>query len=675
MCGLAGTYVASDADASRRFLLSMAGELAHRGPDGVGLYLDGRFGMANTRLAIIDIAGGDQPIGDEHGRYWGMQNGEIYNYVELKAELDARGHVFRTSSDTEVLVHAYEEWGVDCLHRLNGEFAFAIWDRDRRELFLARDRFGMRPLFLSEAGGDLSFASEAKALLRHPEARRALDPLGLVDTFTLWSPLPDGSAFPGIRELPPGHYLICGPDGIRDERRWWDLTFEPVEAPAPEEELAEELRELLRDATRIRLRADVPVAAYLSGGLDSSIIVALAREVLGNDVTSFGVGFSDERFDESSYQDLASRELGTRFTRITVDARDIAAALPRVVELAEKPTLRTAPAPLLSLSAAVREAGLKVVLTGEGADEIFAGYDIFREDRIRRAWARRPAERWRGAPLARLNAYLGTDLGRATPFLLRFYERGLTETDDPLYSHRIRFANIARGLRLLDPEVLAQAARRGDPAERLAAILPSGSAQWSPLARAQYLEIQTLLHGYLLHTQGDRMLMGHSVEGRFPYLDHRVADFAGRLPDRMKLRGSQEKYLLRRAGAPLLPAAITARRKHPYRAPIVNAFVGEDAPDYVDELLSPGRIEDAGIFSAEAVGDLVGKCRSRPSRVSETDEMALVGVLSTMLLHERFVTDPKPAPEASPHRVVIGSDVVPPAASPTPLVGPLHGRP
>lgn len=672
MCGLAGTYAGSEADASRHYLLSMAGDLAHRGPDGTGLYLDGRFGMVNTRLAIIDLEGGDQPLADEHGRYWAMQNGEIYNYVELRADLVARGHRFRTSSDTEVLVHAYEEWGTDCLHHLNGEFAVAIWDRRRREVFLARDRFGVRPLFLSEAGGDLSFASEAKALLRHPRARRELDPLGLVDTFTLWSTLPDRTAFEGIRELPPGHYLIWGAGGARDERRWWDVTFAAHRAVQPEEELAEELRELLRDATRIRLRADVPVAAYLSGGIDSSLIVALAQELLGDDVTSFGVGFSDDRFDESAYQDLAARELGTRFTRITVGADDIAEALPRVVELSEKPTLRTAPAPLLSLSAAVREAGLKVVLTGEGADEIFAGYDTFREDKIRRFWARRPAERWRGMPLVRLNAYLGTDLERVAPFLLQFYGRGLTETDDPLYSHRIRFANIARGLRLFDPEVLGEAGRRGDPAARLAAGLPADFTSWTPLARAQYLEIRTVLQGYLLHTQGDRMLMGNSVEGRFPYLDHRVVDFAGWLPDRMKLKGLMEKHLLRRAAAPLLPAAIAGRRKHPYRAPIVNALVGERAPDYVGELLSTARIDGAGIFSAKEVGDLLRKCETATS-VGETDEMALVGVVSTMLLHDRFVADPRPSHIASPNRVVIGSDVASPT-SPTSLVSPLRGR-
>jgi asparagine synthase (glutamine-hydrolysing) len=672
MCGLAGTFARSGTEASRRFLLAMAGELAHRGPDGTGLYLDGRFGMVNTRLAVIDLVGGDQPLGDEHGRYWVMQNGEIYNYVELRAELEALGHRFETSSDTEVIVHAYEAWGTACLDRLNGEFAFAVWDRLDRELFLARDRFGVRPLFVSEAGGDLSFASEAKALLRHPGATRRLDPLGLVDTFTMWSTLPDRSAFEGIRELAPGHFLRWGPGGLLEERRWWDLSFDDGLPARPEEELAEELRELLRDATRIRLRADVPVAAYLSGGIDSSLVVALAREILGDDVTSFGVGFSDERFDESGYQDLAARALHSRFTRVTVDSADIARALPRVVELSEKPALRTAAAPLLRLSGAVRDAGLKVVLTGEGADEVFAGYDLFREDRIRRFWARHPSQEWRGMPLVRLNAYLDADLERVGPFLLRFYGRGLTETDDPLYSHRIRFANTARSLRLFHPDVLRDAAAMGDPAARLEASLPAAFGTWSPLARAQYLEVRTMLEGYLLHSQGDRMLMGHAVEGRFPYLDHRVADFAGRLPDGMKLRGLREKHLLRRAAEPLLPDAITSRRKHPYRAPIAPALLGPGAPDYVGEVLSSDRVRDAGVFSPSQVGDLRRKLE-RATSIGETDEMALVGVVSTMLLHERFVADPTHADPAAPNRVVIGSDVVPPPSPPTAVVGSFHG--
>src|SRR5580765_4688538 len=279
MCGLAGVYERAGEAADRSLLLAMAGELRHRGPDATGLYVDGRLGMVNTRLAIVDLAGGDQPLSDGRGRFWAMQNGEIYNHVELRSELERLGHVFATTSDTEVIAHAYAEWGVDCLRHFNGDFAIAVWDRERRELFLARDRFGVRPLFLADYGGDVCFASEAKALLRHPRSRRELDPVAIADTFTMWTPLPDRSAFAGIRELPPAHYVVVGPDGMGPLTRWWDLEFAPDESSS-EDELIEQVEALLVDAIRIRLRADVPVATYLSGGLDSSAIAAIAARQL-----------------------------------------------------------------------------------------------------------------------------------------------------------------------------------------------------------------------------------------------------------------------------------------------------------------------------------------------------------------------------------------------------------
>ncbi|HXV57296.1 MAG TPA: asparagine synthase (glutamine-hydrolyzing) [Gaiellaceae bacterium] len=661
MCGIAGIYARPDTSASRELLLTMAGELRHRGPDGTGLYEDGRFGMTSVRLAIVDLAGGDQPLTNEDGRYWVMQNGEIYNYVELMAELEGLGHRFATSCDTEVIAHAYEEWGPACLDRLNGDFALAVWDRRERELFLARDRFGVRPLFVAELGGDLVFASEAKAVLRHLAARRELDRAGLVEAFTTWCISPDASAFAGIRELAPAHYLLAGPGGIREERRWWDLRFLPGADPPPAEraELAERLDELLGDATRLRLRADVPVAAYLSGGLDSSAIVAHALEQMDETLYAFGIGFEDPRFDESDYQDRLVGDRGLDLTRVTIGARDIAELLPRTVELTEKPTLRTAPAPLLRLSRAVREAGLKVVTTGEGADELFGGYDLFRENKVRRFWAREPDSALRPLLLTRLNAFIGKDLKRSGAFLVGFYRRGLTDVDDPLYSHRLRFANTSRLLTLLDGDVLADAAGRGDPAERLEARLPSWFGEMTPLGQAQYLEITTFLNGYLLHSQGDRMLMGHSIEGRFPFLDYRVAELAGALPDSLRLRGLQEKYLLRKAVEKRLPPAIAARKKRPYRAPIVGAFVGPDAPAYVRELLAPERLTAAGLFDPEAVARIVRKCEAGAPRdaVSETDEMALVGVLSTMLLHERFVESPALAEPLEPDRVVVGAEV------------------
>jgi asparagine synthase (glutamine-hydrolysing) len=498
----------------------------------------------------------------------------------------------------------------------------------------------------------------ASALLRHPAASRELDPLALVETFTIWSVLPDRSAFVGVRELPPAHYLLLGPDGMVVEQRWWDLPFPPAgeSAPARGDE-HEELLELLRDATRLRLRADVPVAAYISGGLDSSATAALACGLAPAGLSSYGVGFRDQRFDESVYQDRLAEELGTSLTRVTVGAADIGELLPRAVELAEKPTLRTAPTPLLRLSAAVNASGLKVVLTGEGADELFAGYDIFREAKIRRFWAREPDSQLRPLLFARLNEYLGRDLRRTGPFLARFYGSALTDTDDLLYSHALRFANTARCLRLLAPEVVARAAAEGDPRERLRARLPRSFSGFTPLAQAQYLEITSFLMTYLLHSQADRMLMGYSIEGRFPFLDYRVAEFAARLPDDLRLHGLEEKYVLRKAVAPLLPPEIVRRRKVPYRAPVAAALVGPSAPEYVSDLLGASALTGAGLLDPEAVARVVRNCGTAGDAAGETEEMALVGSLSIMLLHEQFVARPRTAAALEPTKVVAG-DVI-----------------
>jgi len=642
----------------------MGGELQHRGPDGVGLYLDGPFGMVNTRLSIIDLEGGDQPLGNEDGRFWVMQNGEIYNYLELMEELEGRGHIFATRSDTEVIVHAFEEWGPACLERLNGEFAFAVWDRDRRELFLARDRFGIRPLFVGRFGGDIAFASEAKALLRHPEAERRLDPFSVVETFTLWAVQPDRSAFPGIAELPPGHFVRITREGPMPFERWWDLRFGRREGDglphdrADVEDLAGQLLERLDRATEIRLRADVPVGVYLSGGLDSSAVAALAQRHSSRGMKAFGVGFEDARFDESRYQDRMAQALGVELTRVTVSGPDIAEAFPTVVRMAEKPMLRTAPGPLLRLSRAVRDAGIKVVLTGEGADEVFGGYQIFQEAMVRRFWARQPRSRARPALLGRLYPYLSRDLARGGGFLAAFFGEGLEDVGDPLYSHRPRFRSSSRALRFLGPDARAAAGAGATHEERLIGRLPAGFESFGPLGQAQYLEMATFLHGYLLHSQGDRMLMANSVEGRFPYLDVNVAEFAARLPERLRLRMLREKYLLRRAVRPLLPADVADRPKLPYRAPILRAFFGEGAPEYVSELLESDRVAASGLFAPGPVRKLVEKCtRYLDAGLGEGDEMGLVGILSTLLLEEQFVRNPVLAMPSVPTRTVVGRNV------------------
>ena len=575
-----------------------------------------------------------------------------------------------------MIAHAYAQWGADCLTRLNGDFAFAVWDRATNELFLARDRFGVRPLFLAELDGDLVFASEAKAILRHPAARRELDPAGLVESLMTWANLPERSAFAGIRELAPAHYLRVGPDGAAEERRWWDLDFTPRDDGASDDELIAEVEELLSDATRLRLRADVPVGAYLSGGLDSSATAALARRHLTKTLYSFGIGFEDELYDESEFQDRMAAELGTDLTRVTVDARDIAELMPRAVELSEKPTLRTAPAPLLRLSRAVQDAGLKVVLTGEGADELFAGYDIFREDKVRRFWARDPESRLRPLLLGRLNAFLARDLSRSGAFLTSFYGRGLTELDDPLYSHRLRFANTARHA---PPAAARSCSRRRPPRTTRSRAWSPGSPRASTAsarsARRSTSRSQTFLEGYLLHSQGDRMLMGHSIEGRFPFLDYRVAELAAAAAGppasprpRGEVRAAQGRRALPpRGGAHAHRSARTARRS-------ARSSPGPTRRSTSVTCCGPsGSRRPASSRPRRSRASSPSSRRPGSARAGETDEMALVGALSTMLLHEQLVARPSLAPEAVPTRVVVGARVerggVPPPAPVAEAVG------
>ena len=659
VCGIAGIVRWDGGKPEREVLLRMAESLRSRGPDGVGILCERGLGLVNTRLSIVDLEGGDQPIGNEDGSCWVVQNGEIYNHEELRAELVAAGHCFVTRCDTEVLVHGYEEWGErGLLERLNGAFAFALLDRNKRRLLLARDRLGIRPLFLHQGGGRLLFASEAKAFFQVPGFEGRVDRRGLAEAFTLWACGPDRSFYEGVRELRPGHLLWVDLEGgaLREEA-WWDFCFEEEPgAYGSLGEAAEHLRELLEDSCRLRLRADVPVGAYLSGGLDSSATAALIQKMGVPELRSFAVAFADPLYDESAYQERMAAALGTRLETVRIEGGEIAKVFPEVVRRCEKPLLRTSPAPLFLLSQAVQKTGMKVVLTGEGADEVFAGYNIFKEAKVRRFWARQPDSECRPKLLPKLYPYLARDLGRAEAFTRAFFRRGMEELDDPLYSHRLRFGNTARCFRMLAPGI-----RDSHPQEGLLAALAEGLppcyAKESPLGRAQDLEIRTFLQGYLLHSQGDRMLMAHSVEGRFPFLDHRLLEFAARLPDSYRLMGLREKWVLRRAVADLLPEEIGKREKRPYRAPILRSFFGPRAPSWPEALLSEGSLRASGLFDPIPVRRLLEKCRKNlETGVSESDEMALVGVLSTLLLQNEGYDVPTCDPNRTVEREVLIQD-------------------
>jgi asparagine synthase (glutamine-hydrolysing) len=392
MCGIAGVLDLAGRDAPDEAVVRrMLGTIRHRGPDEFGIYLGRSVAMGNARLSIVDLEGGQQPIGNEDGRYWIVFNGEIFNHPELRQDLEARGHRFATHCDTEVIVHLYEEEGPACLRRLNGQFAIALWDEREQSLFLARDRVGVRPLFYTRGNGRLGFASEIKALLAVPGVQAEPDPASLAEVFTYWSPLSPHTCFRGIREVPPGHYLLAR-HGQVTVSRYWQATFDeaPASTDGPIEPYVEQLRDLLVDATRIRLRADVPVGAYLSGGLDSSLIASFVRDVGVTRLDTFSISFSDPRFDESAYQLRMAEALGTDHQVVYATHADIGRVFPDVVWQTETPLVRTAPAPMFLLSKLVRDHRYKVVLTGEGADEFLAGYDIFKEAKVRRFWARQP---------------------------------------------------------------------------------------------------------------------------------------------------------------------------------------------------------------------------------------------------------------------------------------------
>ncbi len=662
MCGICGAVsLSGPLDVPPGAAERMIGALAHRGPDEHGAWRDETALLGHARLSIIDPAGGQQPLCDEAGRVWVCYNGEIYDHPDLRRELEGRGHRFRTRCDTEVIVHAYEEWGEACVERFNGQFAFALWDRARRRLLLARDRFGIRPLFLARHGGVLLFGSEVKSLLGWPGFAAPLAGAAVAEVFTFWSCLAPGTPFEGVAQLPPGctallqaggeggtaadgdppgrDGLLPGcdlPAGLRP-RRYWQPTFLPAEQDrrpvgrAERRRLAAAVREALAEAALLRLRADVPVGAYLSGGLDSSATAALVHARVGERLKTFSVGFADPAFDESAWQREVSAGLGSEHRTVRIDAEDIAGALPDVVWHAETPLLRTAPAPLYALSGLVRREGYKVVLTGEGADEVFCGYNIFREAKVRAFWARDPASARRPRLLGRLYPYLA----QSPPgFLARFYGQGLERPDDPFFSHRPRWTNTGRMTTFVRPEALAL--RRGDPPlARLAATLPAGFAGWGIVARAQYLEMTTFLAGYLLSSQGDRMLMGHSVEGRFPFLDHRLAELAARVPAAEKLESLREKSILKEALAGLVPAGVLARPKQPYRAPEAAAFGGPRGSRLVGELLAARAVEAGGLFLPARVDALVRKWRAG-GLASARENMAFVGLLSAQLLARQF---------------------------------------
>jgi asparagine synthase (glutamine-hydrolysing) len=636
MCGICGVLNLNSKPVSAQVVEKMAETIRHRGPDQNGVYTDGKVGLGHRRLSIIDVACGQQPMPNADKSLWISFNGEIFNYVELREDLERRGHRFRTRSDTEVILHLYEEHGEECVQHFNGQWAFAIWDRKKDRLFLSRDRLGVRPLFYTLNNETFIFGSEIKAILACPEVRRELDLIGLDQIFTFWCTRAPRTIFRNILELPPGHSLLVEAGRIRTWP-YWQLDYPQQNEKLSEKDWAERLLELLMDATRIRLRSDVPVGAYLSGGLDSTVVTAIIRRHSEARLKTFSVVFEDPEFDERRYQREAVDFLRTEHHEVGITGEDIARVFPKVIWHAEKPVLRSAPAPLFLLSSLVRNQGYKVVLSGEGADEILGGYDIFKEAKIRRFWGRRLESRFRPLLLKRLYPYLGNLRSQSQSYLKAFFHVGAEDLANPLFSHLPRWELTSR-IKGFFSEDLRTELRGYSALEELASSLPAAFASWDDFTKSQYLEASCLFPGYILSSQGDRMGMAHSVEGRFPFLDHRVVELAMQIPPQLKMKVLSEKHILKRATTELVPAAVTSRSKQPYRAPDSASFFsrGKASEPYVEEMLASARIRHEGVFNPTKVGKLYDKIK-RGGVIGVKDNMALLGILSTQLVISQFI--------------------------------------
>lgn len=635
MCGIAGVVqVSNNARPPNELMLhSMADALWHRGPDDEGVFLCGGVGLCHRRLSIIDFATGQQPMHSAARDVSIVFNGEIFNYIELRKNLLSKGYEFQTESDTEVIIHLYQDCGLDFVNHLNGQFAIALWDEKNKQLVLVRDRVGICPLFYTIDAGRLVFASEIKALKPALEQGLSINLAALDQIFTFWSALGPNTIFNNVFEVSPGQMLVLK-NGEIEKHNYWQWRFPDGQfLQDSESQQAEQLHDLLVDATKIRLRADVPVGAYLSGGLDSSVIVALIHHYGGVALRTFSLNFAERDFDEKVFQDELTEYLATEHSRLLINTESITNNIKQTLYHIETPLLRMAPVAMGLLSASVRENGYKVVLTGEGADEVLGGYDIFKESKVRRFWAADPDSSFRPLLLKRLYPYLRLpDNGQGT-YLKNFFGQMLDQPENICFSHIPRWVTTAKAKQFFSPEL--NDALRSSPMEAMINSLTDDLTQMHWFNRAQYIESKSLLSGYLLSSQGDRMLAKNSIEGRFPFLDHRVIEFANKIHPKLKMKALNEKYILKKAMVKYLPKQIIRRKKQPYRAPDAQALAGKFLGAELRHHMSVDELKKNGLFDSGKVQFLLKKLEAGRA-LSNSETQAVVGILSTQIIIEQF---------------------------------------
>lgn len=638
MCGIAGIVdLRRQRPVPPHALARMARSLHHRGPDEEGFFLEQGIGLACRRLSIIGLADGQQPVYNETGSVVAVFNGELFDYPELRSSLRQRGHTLRGHSDSELLVHLWEELGDDCFTQLRGQFAFALLDLASQRLILGRDRVGICPLHWSRQGDWLVFASEIKALLASGLVPAAPDARGLDNVFTFFCMPGRRTAFAGVNAVPPGHFVRADLGGaarapVVQERTYWDFDFPDrgdEDRALGARELVDAFGDALGNAVRRRLRADVEVGAYLSGGVDSVLMLAKCREITGTPMSTFTARIGEPRLDESARAAAVAAELGCRHHTVDCDARTLVGLYPRVVAAADCPVVDPTAGSLHALSGAAHQAGLKAVLTGEGADEALAGYIWFKVHRIMSGLG------WAGA---RPGVWYAENLYHRTfPDAPRGEFRRINAVLGGWHAHTLVYHLTSLPRLWLRDEW--RAAAGGETAYDQLELDSGRVRRWHPLNQSLYMGYKTMLPGLLLNHRGDRAAMANSVETRYPFLDESVIDLCCRIDPRWKLRGlTGDKHLLRLTARRLLPRALAMRPKSMFRAPFANTLLTGTVP-YVEQLLgaeslrrtpyfSPGRVEEARRRFRR------GAC-ARPLRL--VYEMALCAVVGTQLWHHLFL--------------------------------------
>ena len=632
MCGIVGIYgFDSDQTYRKEMLIKMISSLEHRGPDGWGYYISPHIALGQTRLSIVDLSTGDQPMVTKENVI--VYNGEIYNYIELRAELEKNGIRFKTTCDTEVLLKAYEFYGDQCFEKFNGQFAVLIWNKIKKELIVARDRFGVRPLYILRFKGQLFFASELKAFDQIQGYQREFDHKRLYEHCLLWNTFGDHTVYKDIKSIPGGTYALFKEGQIVKEKRFYEIGRNPGPTFSSYIEAEESFKSLMDDAVKIRLRSDVPVGAYLSGGIDSSVILHLINNHTTNKFKTFSITFEDKEYDESEYQQDMVKYINSEHHFVNITYEKIDHAFPEAVYHFERPVFRSAPVPLFLLSEIVRENNIKVVLTGEGADEVLWGYDSYKELKLLEFWSKYPDSKIRPQLIKKLYPHLSHYNDESQYGMMRmFYEDFLKDYDNELASLNIRIHNNKILQNYFDKEYSIEF-DKNDLIKELRTWLPDNYNCFSLLQKNQYLEMRTLLSGYLLSSQGDRMSLAHSVEGRYPFLDHRVVDMLFTMNEEYKLKGFNQKYLLKKSYQSKIPSSIINRPKRPYMAPDLRSFIINGKPtDNTAFFLNEDLLRDYQIFNPKWVQRFLQKfVNGIPGSIGYRDNMIITFILSTQI--------------------------------------------